>query len=734
MAMKALRLCTQNPKAEFRSQFQRRWVEALFHKDDDMLVIARTGGGKSMAYMLPGFVEDTGCTIVIQPLNALVRETGQLLAEKGVHHAIYNGVRKRGAFALCRVIVVSVDKAMTEGFGELLRTLRINRFVIDEAHCYRDDNTYRNYACVIRIFRTYHVPFVFTTASMPPSHTIDLATLFTTRSLTEYREDTVRPELELRVLDSQFSQATKAVLAFRTAYTQEMRHPTDRAIVFIQSIKICHEFALELENLKIPVVIYHGGLVETLAEDAVALWKQTEHCVMVSTSAFGAGVHYPQVRLVTIVGLPKLHEVNRAYQEMGRAGRDGNRALVLFAAYRTPVDPLELQLFNKQKCIMGTFSYIEDGRIIECKDARGHLCSACQLQAAAAAMVAAEEAEAEAQAEAEAHQALAAYPDWAPFSGDEDPLTPGDAHSAITGAPINDTLSRKWDESDAPSTPLIDKRRKVSLAGTAVSTSTFMSPTSPSPSSSDPSSSQLSLSRFMAMARPKGSKPVGLIPFRPPGLHTQKHAQTPTTPVSLHPSASIPASSASTSKVKMVPGFGAMKTEGTDSLAATARKAHSGAATFIGNSIKANKDIALEAQMTIAIERVRKSHEGMCPWCWAEDSELIPRHPGNSWIHHCPQAKKLNHASQYPPGVTPSGPSYRCLRCLSCQSHLSLRVFPSSSPSPQPTLTVSPVFLFPFQRPTKKPASAYTQNTVRLLKPAQTLHQALQETCVSFAG
>lgn len=78
-----------------------------------------------------------------------------------------------------------------------------------------------------------------------------------------------------------------------------------------------------------PPLVYHAGLARRVREDAQDRFLRGDADLVVATSAFGMGVDRPDVRFVLHAGPPT--SLDALYQEVGRAGRDGDDALaVLF--------------------------------------------------------------------------------------------------------------------------------------------------------------------------------------------------------------------------------------------------------------------------------------------------------------------------------------------------------------------------------------------------------------------
>ncbi|KAH9811486.1 P-loop containing nucleoside triphosphate hydrolase protein [Melampsora americana] len=370
LARKALRLYTEDQDAEFRTTFQADWIKGVFDRNKDYLIVARTGGGKSLAYTLPPMVELKGTTVVIQPLKALVAETSTELSRKNIRHLVYTNPRTDEIEPYHRVVVCTTDKAAEPSFHKRLLAAKdyINRIIIDECHSYEDDVEYRQYASGVANLRDIDTPFFFMTATMQVGHEHSLMQLFNIHKIETLREVTARPELYFKVNPACLD-LPKAVAQMYWKLVHKDLHNRDRSIVFIENIDFCSDALDILSKKDVPVAIYHSGLLDHEAVEQVAKWQTTPKCVMIATSGFGAGINYKHVRNVFIYGLPKNTEINKAFQEAGRAGRDLQPASVEFFPSHPPEEgTFAYFLKSKNNCIPGIFAQALDGKMLTCPD------------------------------------------------------------------------------------------------------------------------------------------------------------------------------------------------------------------------------------------------------------------------------------------------------------------------------------------------------------------------------
>src|SRR5258706_14049281 len=123
--------------------WQREAIDALLDGDGQVLLVAPTGGGKSLCYQLPAVVLP-GTTIVISPLIALMEDQVRALAARGIAATFIASnldfdERKRrlaglraGAF---KIVYVAPERLAFEGFSDLIGNIELSLLAIDEAHC-----------------------------------------------------------------------------------------------------------------------------------------------------------------------------------------------------------------------------------------------------------------------------------------------------------------------------------------------------------------------------------------------------------------------------------------------------------------------------------------------------------------------------------------------------------------------------------------------------------------------
>ncbi len=134
-------------KAKFGfSEFRPGQEEAIRSvlNGEDTLAILPTGAGKSLIYQLPAAIQKDKLTLVISPLIALMKDQTESLLAKGIPAAFCNSTQDeveqmtilaKSVKGEIRVLLVSPERALSNGFLRIFRELNLFALVVDEAHC-----------------------------------------------------------------------------------------------------------------------------------------------------------------------------------------------------------------------------------------------------------------------------------------------------------------------------------------------------------------------------------------------------------------------------------------------------------------------------------------------------------------------------------------------------------------------------------------------------------------------
>lgn len=309
---------------------QREAIESAASGRDTLLVLA-TGGGKSAVYQIAG-AERGGIVLVVSPLVAL--QADQLAAIESAPAApravaINSSL---GAAAVARawerideggplyVLLAPEQLAKAENVTRLAAA-GVSLLVVDEAHCvsswghdFRPD--YLRLADVREELGDPPVLAMTATASGPVRDEIIERLRMKDPEVQVHGVD--RPEIRL-VVRRHESENEK-----RAAVVEEARSWTAPGLVYVATRKETETYAADIVGEGRRVAAYHAGLKVSERTVVHEQWRAGELDVVVATSAFGMGIDRADVRFV--VHATTTESLDAYYQEIGRAGRDGEPA------------------------------------------------------------------------------------------------------------------------------------------------------------------------------------------------------------------------------------------------------------------------------------------------------------------------------------------------------------------------------------------------------------------------
>lgn len=312
----------------FRSG-QREVIDAVLSRRDAMAVMP-TGQGKSLCYQLPATVLP-GLTLVISPLIALMQDQVNSLRARNIaaaafHSGLSEPERDRVILDLklrrLQLLYLAPERMQHERFLRLLRSLWVSLFVVDEAHCISQwGHDFRpDYLNIGRLRRELdNPPCLALTATATARVQADLCDRLSLhdplRLVTGFR----RPNLALSVRPCR-SRQEKLALLDRLVRDNE----TGTILVYCATRRAVEEVAAWLGQSHSAVGYYHAGLSDEERRLIHDEFRQGTMRILAATNAFGMGIDKSDVRLVAHFDIPGSLEAY--YQEVGRAGRDGQSA------------------------------------------------------------------------------------------------------------------------------------------------------------------------------------------------------------------------------------------------------------------------------------------------------------------------------------------------------------------------------------------------------------------------
>ncbi|MFC4408152.1 RecQ family ATP-dependent DNA helicase [Haloarchaeobius iranensis] len=325
------------PDAEFRPQ---QWaaIDALVNHRDRLLLVQRTGWGKSTVYFIATKLlreRGEGPTLIVSPLLALMRNqvqdaSAQLDLDAYTIHSNntdeWDEAKRRVVDGDCDVLLVSPERLANREFqAAVLAEMReaFGLLVVDEAHCISDwGHDFRpDYRRIKRILRELpeHIPVAATTATANDRVVDDV-----TRQVPDLqviRGDLVRESLRIQTveLDSR---------ADRLAWLAENLHGLPSSgIVYCLTTDEVEVVSSWLNRQGFDVEPYHGGIDGDRRSELEDALLANEVDALVATNALGMGFNKPDLGWVVHYQRPP--NLIRYYQEIGRAGRGLDEAFAV---------------------------------------------------------------------------------------------------------------------------------------------------------------------------------------------------------------------------------------------------------------------------------------------------------------------------------------------------------------------------------------------------------------------
>jgi len=309
-------------------------------KGKSLLAIFPTGGGKSLTFQLPALMEGRsvhGLTVVISPLQSLMKDQIDNLADKGITDAVtINGMLDPISRSLsiqrvqdgeASLLYISPEMLRSKTIERILAARHVVRFVIDEAHCFSSwGHDFRvDYLYIGKFIRTYQ-QMKRCKHPIPVSCFTATAKQKVIQDICDYFKQTLNLSLELFA-----STASRTNLHYSVIHVEndsdkylKLRELVAEAdcptIVYVSRTKRTRELAAKLTRDGYAALPFNGKMeadVKIVNQDA---FMNDQIHIIVATSAFGMGVDKKDVGLVVHYDISD--SLENYVQEAGRAGRD----------------------------------------------------------------------------------------------------------------------------------------------------------------------------------------------------------------------------------------------------------------------------------------------------------------------------------------------------------------------------------------------------------------------------
>lgn len=301
----------------------------------DVVTIMPTGGGKSICYQVPALILD-GLTIVISPLISLMKDQVDNIKNMGIKSAYINSTLSESEIKSIlndviknevKILYVAPERLESTEFLNLITRVKISQIAVDEAHCISQwghdfRSSYRRISKFIDLL--VYRPII---------------TAFTATATEEVRRDIINllrlnePKIFITGFDRKNLKITIEKAVVKKQYILDYINSSEGASGIIycatrKDVDIIYEMLIA-NNIK--GERYHAGLNDEERRVAQERFIYDQANVMVATNAFGMGIDKPDIRYVIHYNMPK--SLEGYYQEIGRAGRDGEESecIMLFS-------------------------------------------------------------------------------------------------------------------------------------------------------------------------------------------------------------------------------------------------------------------------------------------------------------------------------------------------------------------------------------------------------------------
>ncbi|NFO48065.1 DNA helicase RecQ [Clostridium sp. ZBS3] len=302
---------------------------------NDVLAIMPTGGGKSICYQVPALIFE-GLTIVISPLISLMKDQVDALKDMGINGEFINSSIssaeenrvidniRNGQY---KILYVAPERLESLNFLNVISECSVSQIAIDEAHC------------ISQWGHDFRTSYTKVSGFIKLLKTRPIITAFTATASEEVREDIIKllnlnkPKIFITGFDRENLLINVIKSGDKKSYLHNYinNNKESSGVIYAATRKEVDKIHEELSHNGFSITKYHAGLSENARKQNQEDFIYDRSNIMVATNAFGMGIDKPNIRFVVHYNMPK--NIEGYYQEIGRAGRDGEKSecILLFS-------------------------------------------------------------------------------------------------------------------------------------------------------------------------------------------------------------------------------------------------------------------------------------------------------------------------------------------------------------------------------------------------------------------